>query len=330
MEQQTDTRWNPEEPDAVLSRLRTGTPAAPGTDCPKEQDLLEAASGILRGDGADAVLRHAASCDHCGPLLRQALDDFSGDVSAEEEELLERAKPPKIPSLGAEMRSKVLTMPRLPVWSYAACAAALGAVAVLIPMWEQPSVDSLLASAYTAQRTFDLRIPGARYAPLRLERGSDRSRLDHPSALLDSEARIARELTKRPRSAVWLAARGRAELLERDYDSSIATLEQALAQKPSSVPITIDLGSAYFERGESRRSDVDYSLAAGTLSRVLQAKPDDAVALFNRAIVLERLHQYDRAMEDWQHYLRVETDREWIGEAKQRIADLERAKDNGQ
>lgn len=335
MERQTDTHLNPQEPDALLSRLRASASAAAGPDCPPDSDWLEIASGMSRGAEADVLLHHSASCDHCGPLLRQALEDFSDDVSDEEEAMLASLKSPSMPGLSARMRDqvrarmrdRVKVMPRIPVWAYAACAAACGAVGIFI-YTQQPSIDTLLASAYTDQRTFELRMPGAAYAPVRLVRGSsDRSRLDRPSELLDGEARIARELARNPDNPHWLEARGRAELLERDYESAIASFQRAAAlQPPGSDALTADLASAYFERAEANNSPADYTLALNSLTRVLNTKPDDAVALFNRALVNERLHLYDRAIEDWQHYLRVERSSDWIPEAKQHLADVEQAK----
>lgn len=326
MERQAETHLNPEEPDVLLSRLRASGSAAPGPDCPPDSELLEIASGMTRGAEADALLSHSASCDHCGQLLREALEDFSNEVSDEEEAVLASLKPSSIPGIRERMRDRVRAMPRIPVWAYAACAAAIGAVGVFMHS-QQPSIDTLLASAYTDQRTLELRIPGAAYAPVRMVRGSsDRSRLDRPSELLDGEARIARELAKNPDSPRWLEARGRAELLERDYESAVASFQKALALQPASDALTADLASAYFERAEANNSQADYTLALNSLTRVLNAKPDDAVALFNRALVNERLYLYDRAIEDWQHYLRVERSSDWIPEAKKHLADVGQAK----
>ena len=50
---------------------------------------------------------------------------------------------------------------------------------------------------------FELRIPRAAYAPVRLTRGN-RSHLDLPPALLEGEVRIARKLPKDPENAALL------------------------------------------------------------------------------------------------------------------------------
>jgi CHAT domain-containing protein len=59
------------------------------------------------------------------------------------------------------------------------------------------------------------------------------------------------------------------------------------------------------------------------LGKVLSTKPDDPVALFNRAIVSERIFLFTLAVEDWQHYLRIDAKGEWADEAKRRLAIIQ-------
>ena len=199
----------------------------------------------------------------------------------------------------------------------------LGLPGVLIYYYHQPSIESLLATAYTDRRTFELRIPFAQYGPLRLQRRSkDRSRLDRPQILIDAELRIARELVKNPNNSRWLQARGRVELLDRRFDSAIDDLQQCFTLQPDSPLLMTDLASAYFERGEANESMADYTAALELEIRALKIMPDDPVALFNRAIVYERLHLYNQAIEDWRHYLRVDHNSTWLLEARQRLAAL--------
>ena len=44
--------------------------------------------------------------------------------------------------------------------------------------------------------------------------------------------------------------------------------------------------------------------AVKLLRPALAKNPDDPVALFNRAIALEKTYAYDEAIRDWEHYLR--------------------------
>src|SRR5262249_27493030 len=69
-------------------------PSAPG--CPPESECPPLAAGLVRDDQAAELLRHAVSCDHCVPLLRQALEDCAEGVPPAEEEFLaglESARP---------------------------------------------------------------------------------------------------------------------------------------------------------------------------------------------------------------------------------------------
>src|SRR6266478_9250479 len=272
-------------------RLRSSPIAAVarGSECPGESEWPLVAAGVKEKEQAEVLLRHAAVCDHCGPLLRQCVEDFSDDLTAEEETMLaglessqagwqERAagklagKCPQRRSLGAWLRAQLLPAYGIPKWAYAGGLALLAAVS----FWgllrvQQPAIGDLLATAYTEQRTIELRIPGAAYGPVRLVRGSaDRSRLDRPQALLEGEARIARELAKAPASPTWLQAMGRADLLDWNYEAAIASLQRALNIQPDSPSLMTDLASAYFERAEANNRMTDYAAAVELLNRALK------------------------------------------------------------
>jgi tetratricopeptide (TPR) repeat protein len=238
------------------------------------------------------------------------------------------ANPRRTGGIGAWLRERLFPTPRVPGWAYGAGLASLAAASFLgLVFFQQRPIDDLLATAYTEQRTLELRIPKAAYGPVRLVRGSgDRSRLDRPAALLEGEARIAREVEKEPASPALLQAMGRANLLAWNYEAAIASFEQALKLQPDSPSLLTDLASAYFERDEANPNAAGHVPAADLLSKALKAAPDDPVALFNRAIVYERMHRYDQSIEDWQHYLRVDPGSSWTPEARTRLADVEKSK----
>jgi len=183
-------------------------------------------------------------------------------------------------------------------------------------------VNQLLAQAYAEQRTIELRMPGAQHAPTRIERGRRRSHLNRPMSLLDAESIIRHGLDKHPEDPAWLDKRGRAELLEGDYESAIATLRRANDLQNAAPAIPTDLATAYFERAEAEGHTTDYGTAAELLSSVLQRNPEDDVALFNRAIVYERLFRYREAIKDWERYLHLSRDEGWNGEARQHLEQL--------
>src|SRR6201999_2066262 len=102
----------------------------------------------------------------------------------------------------------------------------------------------------------------------------------------------------------------------------IKTLHGALGLNPTSRPIKIDLASAYFERAQTAARVEDLGTAAELLSQVLNEDPNDPIALFNRAIVYQKLFLYEQAIQDWEHYLRIDPQGDWSSEAKSRLDAL--------
>ena len=327
-----------------LAQLKARPVAPRASACPPESQWLNLAAGLARGREAETLLDHAAACDHCGLLLRQSVADLAEDATAEEEQFLARLEsvwPEWQEHMAARLASEACRaedpgllrrilrwlrrplFPRAPVprWAYAAFTALAATLVLIVLPLGRPPVEDLLATAYTAQRTLELRVPQAAYGPLRLVRGPTASPLDRPPELLEAEARIARELAENPNDPRWLQARGRAELLARDFSAALADLQRCRTLRPDSRELMTDLACAYFGRAEAQNSQQDYSAALDLLNRVLQIEPNDPVALFNRAIVYQRLHRYDQAREDWRHYLRVDPNGKWAEEAGQRLAE---------
>jgi CHAT domain-containing protein len=117
--------------------------------------------------------------------------------------------------------------------------------------------------------------------------------------------------------------RGRAELLGWDPDTSIATLQHAQEQKPDDAGLLADLGAAYALRAESQNRAVDYGYAIEYLSRSLKARPDSPEAVFNRAVVYERMYLYEDGVREWRRCLEVERTPAWREEAGRRLNELE-------
>jgi anti-sigma factor RsiW len=78
-----------------LSNVVVSGIAQPGPDCPNDQDVdwHEVASGLWPELKATQLIKHAALCDHCGPLLRAATS-VDHDPTPQEEELLAELKAP--------------------------------------------------------------------------------------------------------------------------------------------------------------------------------------------------------------------------------------------
>lgn len=318
--------------------LRAGTPGEQHKDCPTIDILCEIAAGIESEEEAEKVIEHAAHCDHCGPLLRQATEDFNKELTSEEESVLARL-PSAQPAFQREMGRKLAGVAASPSprkrflwpiaisrpWIYAAAGVAGVGLAVLLAVrLRAPSADQLLARAYSEERTVELRIPSAPYAPLRQHRGSEGSALSKPASLLEADLLIKNGLSNSPNDPSWLLAKGRSELIEWRYEDAIRSFERVLETKPDWPDALRDLATAHFQRAEAENRPLDYGQAIQELSEALARQPNDPVILFNRAIVYERMYLYDNARSDWDAYLKIDPAGPWSAEARQHLDEIQK------
>ena len=344
-----------QEATRMLNQLKSQGPAAPRADCPSVGEWPLVVTGQVESEKALEYLRHAEDCDHCGALLRQATVDFGYEFATDEEEMISQLKtsdPAWQKQFARELAAKshaqgepssrdtakVLRGPWLSFrkWQPVALAAAATIiVAVMLSIFlinyysQRP--NKLLAQAYGERRNLELRFQDAQHGPVHVERAKgEESRLNRPTALLEAEALIARGLEKDPNSLFWLQAKGRADLLEGNYEAAIQTLQKALDisfqnaldLEAHAASLQTDMASAYFQRAELADRASDYAKAIELLSKVLAKNPNDPIARFNRALVNEKMFLYRQALEDWEYYLRLDQQGEWANEATQHINDL--------
>src|SRR6267378_3393454 len=328
-------------------------------DCPGPALWREIAGGLTPPDETLIYLEHASRCDHCGPLLRGAVaevSDLNGEITEADRTLiaiLESARTEWQQRLAQQIAGTKhsgrdresmpwwqrwlavprLAVPRLAVPRVAMAGSSLLAI-VAVGSWvvvhrvnnynatrNQPAAAGrLLARAYTEKRTLELRIAGADYAPLRVSRGPAASFTSRPAPLLKAEALIASQLESHPSDPSWLQAKAQADVLEGKYDAAVEALRRALELEPHSPAILTDLATAYFQRAQQEDRKEDVGAAYEYLSQALKLHPDDPVALFNRAIVAEHQFLYHQALDDWDHYLRVDPGSQWGEEARNRAS----------
>jgi CHAT domain-containing protein/tetratricopeptide (TPR) repeat protein len=320
-----------------ILRMRVPTPSPPSPRCIGDAEWLEVVAGLLPDAKTRELMKHAAQCGHCGPLLKNAAEALGDDATPNEEALLaslQSARPEWRKNMAEALRDSVRSrQPKSSWWRTvfawpAPAYAVVGIVAVAVVAWigvralHPPSAEQLLAQAYTEQRTLEVRIPGAKYAPMQAERGSGHSDFDKPISLLKAKDLIGEALSKNPNDPKWLQARARAELLDGNYESAVRSLQRALETQPDSPSLLTDLGSAYFMRAESANRPIDYGKAVDSFGKALAKSPDDPVALFNQALACERMFLYTQAVDDWEHYLRVDPEGEWSDDARRRLTAL--------
>ena len=270
---------------------------------------LPLAAGLLPEAQSNELIEHSTNCDVCASLLRQATEDFAEEVTTGETEQISSLSTSQ-PEWQQRFAQKLATAQPKPVapamnwlslfawkrrvvprfaWVYGLAAVVLVfATAWLIRIQRTPSLDQLIASAYTEQRPFELRIAGSAYGPVRQQRSGERSSFGQPAALSQAIYLIKEKLAIRPDDTELLIARGRVELLEGNYEMAIRTFGGLADTHPDSPALLTDLATAYFQRGEARDRASDYGHAVELLSRALANNPNAPVALFNRAIALER------------------------------------------
>jgi CHAT domain-containing protein/tetratricopeptide (TPR) repeat protein len=332
--------------DQILRGLRLASASGISKECPTEARFYELAASLVPEEDSERLMSHIVACDHCGPLLRRVTEELAPEQTAEEEVVLRKIKTgttewqKAFASRLAKTASKADVQKTARIreertsrkswtsaWILAPAGVLIGLGIFAAAMAWQARLgraESLLEDAYANRRTLELRMPGARHAPLSATRGEDESTLDKPTSLLEAEALIAKKLSGQTRDARWLQEKSRADLLDGNYESAIRTAQQALEAQPNSASLLGDLGSAYFGRAEKTGNAIDYGYSYEWLSKALSKSPDDPVLLFNRAIVSERASLYSQALDDWKHYIRVETDSEWLEEGRNRSDKIEK------
>lgn len=346
-----------------LAGLRVAGAGEPGRDCPGDVDWLSVAAGLTNGDEASRLLDHATQCDACGPLLRQAAEDLSGVPATEDSMLasLKSAQPRWQTELARRMSAQATSgaesgtvasararefssvsrrrswRPAF-TWALGLAAALLMAVVAGLMLRNRTGQEfeqrlatavaptqpaALLAQAYTEQRDLELRIAGARYAPMNQQRAGRPSRFNRPADLLKAESDLAAAIQRQPDDPSLLAAQARADLLEWDYEAAIQTLKRVEESQPDSAPLLTDLASAHFERAEAEGREIDYGTAIELLGKALDQNPNDPVALYNRAVCYEKMFMYHQAAEDWRRYLQIDPKGDWTAPARQHLATVE-------
>lgn len=314
-------------------------------DCPPEDDLRSLAAGLTPPDQATQLIQHAAQCDHCGHILSMYTEDFSDDLSAEDQALLAQLKSasPKwqkklvrdLQSAGACAGTALPSHSRfkLPWFRWLlvpATAAACAAIAFFVwySQLETPQkVEKLLAQAYTEQRTMEMRIPYAAHADFKQVRsGETASLLSSPEALRKAADSIAARLKKNPDDPQWLILSARLDLLDWRYQSALSTLNKIDDRLEDSHEFRMTRSLALYEKAEIEHDPQSYGAVVDLMGKILQKTPDDSVALFNQAVACEKLYMYECATGDYERFLKIDPDSGWASEAREHLNRIKEKK----
>jgi CHAT domain-containing protein/tetratricopeptide (TPR) repeat protein len=190
-------------------------------------------------------------------------------------------------------------------------AAAAVFAAVVIAGSSASSMLWLLARS--SDRTFEFRFAGAPYRTVTVQRGGSVS--EGPLFLL-TKLLIALRSTVAAEGPAWMHVRGREALLERGgpdrTDTAIQDLESARAADPEDAGIANDLAVAYLLRSTTE----DLARGKEILGTLAERQPN-ANLLFNLALAYETSREYNKALETWDRFLKIEPSGGWADEAKQ-------------
>jgi tetratricopeptide (TPR) repeat protein len=180
-------------------------------------------------------------------------------------------------------------------------------------------VEKLLAQAYTEQRTMEMRIPYAEHADFKQTRSGDTaSLLSSPAALRKAADLIAANLKKNPDDPKWLMLSARLDLLDWRYKSALSTLNKIDDEKVEDSPdFRLARSLALYQKAEIEHDPQSYGIVVDLLGKTLQRSPDDPIALFNQAVACEKLFMYECAVNDYDHFLKVDPNSAWASEARE-------------
>jgi len=267
------------------------------TTCPAAEAIAAFAEGRLTGAARMEVVKHLDECEECMTELTLAMAAVSRDQ----------------PSAS-----------RRP-WRWLAVAAALVVVGG-VSWWtvarrEEAGLASLMAVAPRSARSVEARLsefPWATY------RGASRQSAPEVDAERMKLVGVAGELVTRAKSEPGAEAQhaaGVAMVLVENPLAAATFLENA-ARTANDARSWNDLAAARYSAAEDLQRPSLYPEALSAADRALQIAPAMPEALFNRALILERLRLGDEARRTWMRYLEVDGSSPWATEARARLEAL--------
>jgi CHAT domain-containing protein/cytochrome c-type biogenesis protein CcmH/NrfG len=316
-----------------------------GMNCPEERVWLDVAGGTLSSEETAKFVQHAADCPSCGPKLRAATQLFQDELTPEEENALatlpsasaqaQRELAEKLADTPDRQPQPIVIKPKGPFWRPLYITFVTAAVLLLATFLSLgPITDTLLAHGYKERGTLELRIAKAD-PPKEGIRGTTLEEREQPASLVLADLLIRSRLAFNPKNAHWLGEKGRLELIEGKPSVALQTLQQAHILDPKSKVITVDLASAMITHYSGHQDQPDELLKAmDELFKVLppadntnlQRDPNNLMAIYNLAIAYEIMGSFPQAIQEWELYLRLDSNSPWAAQARSRLESLRKQK----
>ena len=262
---------------------------------PGPETIAALAEGKLPRHAIAAAMEHVDGCRRCAEALAAA-----NDAVAEEQAAAPRRW-----------------------WIAAAAVIAIVAAIVSWRLLERSPMEGLVALAPRSARTVEPRLCGG--FPWAAYRGPDRttSRSNDPERLkLAGAAGDLIDRAQQDPSAAAQHAAGVAEVLIEEPLAAEERLRAAAERTPDDAAIWSDLAAARYAAAMKleRPSLLPQALAAADRAIRLEARRPEA--LFNRALILERMNLRQEARSAWTVYLAADPSSPWATEARAHLDRL--------
>ena len=183
-------------------------------------------------------------------------------------------------------------------------------------------VDRLIALAPSTARLVEPRLTGGfRWAQYHGPLRGNEEQVDAAALRLSGAAGELIERSARDSSAAAQHAAGVALILVQKSNEAVARLESA-ARGTRDATLWSDLAAAQYEAALRQGRAALYPEALASADAALRIDQRLPEALFNRALVLEKMGLTDEARRAWQRCLEVDGSSAWAAEARAHLADL--------
>ncbi|HEY0428334.1 MAG TPA: CHAT domain-containing protein [Pyrinomonadaceae bacterium] len=115
-------------------------------------------------------------------------------------------------------------------------------------------------------------------------------------------------------------------LVNKKYDNALEELKRALELAPNDAKLHNDIGALYFEKAQGESGgevSVNLNLSRQHFERAIELNENLLEALFNNALVLQKIPLTNQAREAWQKYLEKDSTSPWADEARKNLQRLQ-------
>lgn len=196
-------------------------------------------------------------------------------------------------------------------------AGGLAGLVVFLDLARMSGPDALVAQSYRKNRTLEFRFPNVDSVSMEPELPVEVA----GRSLLPAEKTVSEHLSRRPHDPAWMEARVALTLLGGDAESALNSLDREIAASPDRPTLVLYRAIALSEKArEIQREDL-LAPAYDDLTRLIDSAAGlRPVALFNRAILAQKLLLFQRAIQDWRAYLEIDPSSGWAAEAHRRLS----------